>query len=350
MTVKPRVFIGSSSEGLAIAEAVFSGISRETEPTLWTNQIFTPGAYPLEALERAVRGHAFAVLVASPDDEVVKRGVSAPAMRDNLLVEFGLFAGALGRRRVFFVCPDEPRLNLPSDLLGILTTTYQAERSRTSASDRAAAVQTACHQIRNAISEEWEIVQKQELERQAKLRASKQSQAIRRLHTVATRLRDTLMALQRDSFAALSDRTAFDAVKKRSAEQVRRIASEFGEDARIVGAHQELDQLASATHEALTDLPFPEELSLGREAVKQKAIGVGLGALNTLLSGGDAVGHVQRAAQGETSGRLSSLSKRYVEWWDRHSPRLHEAAAAMQDGLFNAMLTVSAAQMGPETA
>ena len=103
----PRVFIGSSSEGLAVAEAMFSCMSRETEPTLWTHQIFTPGAYPLEALEKAVRGHSFAILVASPDDEVVKRGLSAAIMRDNLLLEFGLFAGALGRKRVFSVQPRE---------------------------------------------------------------------------------------------------------------------------------------------------------------------------------------------------------------------------------------------------
>jgi hypothetical protein len=228
---KPRVFIGSSSEGLPLAEALFSCIARETEPTLWTHQIFTPGAYPLEALEKAVRNHSFAVLVASPDDELVKRGVLVPTMRDNLLLEFGLFAGALGRNRVFFVCPDHPKIDLPSDLFGILTTVYQAERSKISPSDRAAAVQTACQQIRDAIREQWAILRKQEIDKQVKLKASKQSQAIQRLHTVSTRLRDALMALQRDSFAAFYDKKIFEEVKRRSAEEVRRIAGEFEEDA-----------------------------------------------------------------------------------------------------------------------
>jgi predicted nucleotide-binding protein len=95
---KPRVFIGSSTEGLAIAEAVFANLSRDSTPTLWTHQLFLPGQYPLEVLERELGRHSFAVLVASPDDELVKRGSSSPAMRDNLLLEFGLFAGALGRR------------------------------------------------------------------------------------------------------------------------------------------------------------------------------------------------------------------------------------------------------------
>jgi hypothetical protein len=302
----------------------------------------------MEALEKAVGGHSFAVIVASADDEIVKRGVSAQAMRDNLLVEFGLFAGALGRKRVFFVCPDQPQMSLPSDLLGILTTTYNAERSRVSPSDRAAAVQAACQQIRDVIREQWVVLQKQEEERQARLRASKQSQAIRRLHTVATRLRDALMALQRDSFAAFSDRVAFDEVKRRSADEVRRIANEFGEDARTIGAYQELDQLASTTHEALVDLPFPEELSPDRNAIRQKAMGVGLGALDSFLQGGDPVRHVQRAAEEEAGGRLSSLARRYGEWWDRHSPRLHEATAAMQDCLFNAMVRLSSEQLRTE--
>lgn len=170
---RPRVFIGSSSEGLLLAEAVFANISRETEPTLWTNQIFTPGAYPLEALEEAVRRNSFAILVASPDDEILKRGVSAPVMRDNLLVEFGLFAGALGRRRVFFVCPNEPRLDLPSDIFGLGTVTYDASRAAASASDRAAAVQAASQQIRDAIQEQWASLQKQEQERATRVQATR---------------------------------------------------------------------------------------------------------------------------------------------------------------------------------
>ena len=68
---KPRVFIGSSTEGLPIAEPVFTRLSRDSTPTLWTNQLFLPGQYPLEALEKKLHRHFFAVLVASPDDEMM---------------------------------------------------------------------------------------------------------------------------------------------------------------------------------------------------------------------------------------------------------------------------------------
>src|SRR5262252_6687290 len=123
---KPRVFVGSSSEGLPIAQSVSSALERDALPTLWTHQLFLPGQYPLDVLEKELRNQQFAVLVASPDDEVFKRGITSPAMRDNLLLEFGLFSGALGRKRTFFLCPSNPRLELPSDLLGLLTATYDS--------------------------------------------------------------------------------------------------------------------------------------------------------------------------------------------------------------------------------
>lgn len=47
---KPKVFIGSSSEGLQIAEALFACLKHSTEPTLWTHELSRPGRYPLKSL------------------------------------------------------------------------------------------------------------------------------------------------------------------------------------------------------------------------------------------------------------------------------------------------------------
>jgi len=342
MMNKPRVFVGSSSEGLQIGEAMFSYLSHETEPTLWTHQIFTPGAYPLEALDDVMRRHFFAVLVASPDDELVKRGVSAPAMRDNLLLEFGLFAGAFGRKRVFFVCPDSPKLDLPSDLFGVLTATYGAQRAKGSPSDRAAAVQTAGQEIRDVILGQWAALQKLEIDREATLRASRTSQAIRRLSSVSTRLRDALMALQTESLAAFSDPVAFKGIKERASEEIDRIAHEFDDDSSAIGAQQEVEQLRSATHEALLALPFPQELSLPRAAIEQRVVTAGFGALNAILSGGDPVSEITRSTTQEASERLSGLVKRYSDWWAVHSTHLQQATVRMQDKLFNVMFGILA--------
>ena len=346
---KPRVLIGSSPEGLKIAEALFSCLSRDTQPTLWTHQLFLPGQYPLEVLEKQLKRNSFAVLVASPDDELLKRGMSAPAMRDNLLLEFGLFAGALGRRRAFFMCPSSPIIELPSDLFGIVMATYDGDRIKGGADERAAAVEIPCQQIREVIGEEWATIKQREAEMAERLLKSEKSLAVQRLYTVATRLRDALMAVQRDAFAAFSDRQAFDGVKRRAAEETKQLTESFAEDARSIGVENELEELRDATTDALVDLPFPQELSLGREAGRQKAMNVGIGALDTFLRGGDPIGHVQDAAAQEAGGRLDSLGQRYSEWWDNNGPRLQQATGRMQDALFRVLVEVSRSQIESQT-
>ncbi len=59
------------------------------------------------------------------------------------------------------------------------------------------------------------------------------------------------------------------------------------------GLEREMEQLRDVSYEALLDL-FPEELSPGWDALKEKAIDVGSGALGVLLKGGDPLSHVQR--------------------------------------------------------
>jgi SAM-dependent methyltransferase len=157
---KPPVFIGSSSEGKLIAEAVFARLERTTAPKLWNNQLFLAGAHPLDVLERELKRHSFAVFVASPDDAVRKRDVTLPTLRDNLLLEFGMFVGALGKTRVFFICPDSPKVELPSDLVGVLTATYSATRVTGPLDERAAAVEVACQQLIEVIEREWNSIER----------------------------------------------------------------------------------------------------------------------------------------------------------------------------------------------
>jgi|GEM_PF-3570577 len=338
---KPRVFIGSSKESLRIAEAVFAGLVQYTEPTIWTHQLSLPGRHPLEVLEKEIRRHSFAILVASPDDQVIKRGTSYPSIRDNILIEFGLFTGALGRRRTFFVCPDQPRIELPSDLLGIIYATYDSDRIKGDLDDIAAAVQVACTQIRQVIKEEWELNQKQEQEARDRLRSSKGAQAIRRLHNVAIHLRDALMTIQRDAFAAFSDEQAFEEIKRKAAPKIKEIAESFKPDANIIGVETELECLADVTISALLDLPFPRELAVGREEAGRAALNLGLEALGTFLQGGDPMRHVSEVSLDEVRARLLSLRERYAEWWDRHYPKLQEAAARMQDALLHAAMQLA---------
>lgn len=231
---KPPVFVGSSREGLPIVEAVYAHFAHEAKPKLRTHQLFLPGQYPMEALEKQLRQHAFAVLVASPDDELTKRGVSSPAMRDNLLMEFGLFAGALGRKRAFFLCPSEPRIELPSDLCGVVVATYDGKRVKGAADEVAAAVQVPCQQIRIVIGEEWKLIAPERDKAAAAIRASERGRAVERLHSMVLQLRDAVLAVQRDSFAAITDKSAFDQAKNGAIDKVRAIAKSFENDAKLL--------------------------------------------------------------------------------------------------------------------
>jgi hypothetical protein len=347
---KPAVFIGSSTEGLPIAEAVFTALTNETRPKLWTHQLFLPGQYPMESLEEQLRRNAFAILIASPDDQLAKRGVTSASMRDNILVEFGLFAGALGRRRSFFVCPDRPKLDLPSDLLGLVVGTYDGERVKGGPDEIAAAVQVACQQIRTVIRNEWATIKASNERLADRIRASERGKAIERLHGFIIQLRDAVMVVQRDAFSAVSDQATFDKVKRTAQAKVSEITTSFTKDADMIGILPQLHNLCDVTLDGLADLPFPKELSLGKEAARQKAIGAGFGALDAFLGGRDPFRHLENAASQEASMRVSSLTERYSEWWDRHYPRLERATAELQDKLFSAAMQLAVTNHNLTTA
>jgi hypothetical protein len=262
-------------------------------------------------------------------------------MRDNILLEFGLFSGVLGRKRTFFLCPSDPRISLPSDLLGIIYATYDAERVTGGADERAAAVQNACLGIREVIREEWAAILYSREERLLRLQNSQGRQAIKRLNAVASRFRDTLVAVQRDTVAVISDRPGFEQVKSRAVDELARIAESCAEDARMAGAEEELKALQVATNEALLDLPFPEELSIGRESSRQRAVDVGIQAIGSFLGGGDPVRHVQGEVETEIRSRMAGLRRRYSEWRDKHAAPLQSAANRMQDKLFTALEKVA---------
>jgi hypothetical protein len=83
------------------------------------------GTTTVEALEVQMGQSSFAVFVATPDDNVTKRDRTKLAPRDNVVLEFGMFMGRLGRERTFLLVPKAVKdLHLPSDLLGVTLGTY----------------------------------------------------------------------------------------------------------------------------------------------------------------------------------------------------------------------------------
>ena len=142
-----RVFIGSSRESLDIANALQLGLARDPFiVTVWTNGVFGPSEFPIEALERVATESDFAILVLGPDDRVISRKRKNFAPRDNVIFELGLFIGAAGRLRVFLLIPEGLDVKIPTDVLGVIPVRYSADTSNNSSR-----LERACSEIRSAI-------------------------------------------------------------------------------------------------------------------------------------------------------------------------------------------------------
>ncbi|MFC7406398.1 nucleotide-binding protein [Georgenia alba] len=132
-----RLFIGSSSEGRDVARSLQAELGGACDVVRWDQGVFEPGGYTLDSLIDTAAKVDFAVLVATPDDTTVSRAEERPSPRDNIVLEFGLFAGALGRDRTYLLATGD--LKLPTDVLGLTRLPYH-HQSNTRAAVSAAAV------------------------------------------------------------------------------------------------------------------------------------------------------------------------------------------------------------------
>ncbi len=160
--MKKRIFIGSSTEALTIAYAIQENLEKYAEVTVWSQDIFRPSRYSIEELENALEVFEYGVFVFCPEDLVHIRNENFKSVRDNVLFEFGLFTGKLGRENCFFVIPHETSgFRLPTDLAGITALTYDSLRSDENIN---AALGPACNKIRKEIDFLTRMLwQKQEL-------------------------------------------------------------------------------------------------------------------------------------------------------------------------------------------
>ncbi len=121
---KAKVFIGSSTEGKKVAEALKLELRDVAACTIWSEGVFGLGKNYLKSLTDALPNYEFAILVLTPDDETRVRTAEVRLPRDNVLFELGLFTGQYGRR-VFVV--QEETAKLLSDLEGIVTAKFSLE-------------------------------------------------------------------------------------------------------------------------------------------------------------------------------------------------------------------------------
>src|ERR1035441_1838712 len=120
---KIKVFVGSSVGGLSHARAVKQNLDYDAWVRLWNQGIFRTGSYPLDDLIAALDDADFGAFIFLPEDILIlnrqNQSVETKAVRDNVIFELGMFAGRLGRDRIFMIKPRGKELHLPSDLSGV---------------------------------------------------------------------------------------------------------------------------------------------------------------------------------------------------------------------------------------
>lgn len=116
--MKPKIFIGSSSKGLPIADKVKTYLSVIGDCFVWSEpEIWEPNRSSFDNLIRMSNYFDFGVFVATADDltETNKKLVIEP--RDNVILEMALFLGAMGHNKSFLLV--ENGIKLPTDFDGI---------------------------------------------------------------------------------------------------------------------------------------------------------------------------------------------------------------------------------------
>lgn len=133
--IKKKVFIGSSSEELGIAQTVKDLLQQKNfEVTIWNESLWDSSIFKINSnyfsdLLKATLKYDFGILIGTQDDKVEYRGNVVLTPRDNVIFELGLFLGRLGTSKCAFLL--ESNTNLLSDLLGI-TLTYFDKKNKNS--------------------------------------------------------------------------------------------------------------------------------------------------------------------------------------------------------------------------
>lgn len=149
--MKPRIFIGSSTERLELGYAIQENLDHEAQVTVWTQGIFKLSSTALDSLVASLDKFDFALFVFHPDDVTQIRDKQYETVRDNLIFELGLFIGKIGKDRVFFLVPrDISGLHLPTDLLGITPGTYDNTRED---NNLLASLGPFCNQVRKVLND-----------------------------------------------------------------------------------------------------------------------------------------------------------------------------------------------------
>jgi len=150
--MKPRIFLGSSTQQEKLLQALTRGLEDIADVEPWTT-VFNPGVSTLDRLVVLTHEVDFAAFIFGLDDWTSKGLAPDPASgqaapRDNVVFEAGLFGGALGMRRTFILHAHGAKL--PTDLLGLTSIRYDPDTTP-------AIVRQINQKLRSAVATEGRI-------------------------------------------------------------------------------------------------------------------------------------------------------------------------------------------------
>ena len=146
--LKPKIFIGSSGDGLAIAEQVRTNLSSIGDCFVWKDSgVWEPNRSTFDNLLRMTGYFDFGVFVATMDDVTLTKDVLVLEPRDNVILEMALFLGALGRNKSLLLV--EEGVKLPSDFNGIFMEQFKKADS--------GSIAKACMQYATRIEEHYRM-------------------------------------------------------------------------------------------------------------------------------------------------------------------------------------------------
>lgn len=113
--IKKKLFIGSSTEELGLAQVAKSILEKDFDVTIWNEKVWDTAVFKinqnfLSDLLKASLQFDFGILLGTNDDKVIFRGKEVMQPRDNVLFELGLFTGRLGTSKCAFLIDKEVKL------------------------------------------------------------------------------------------------------------------------------------------------------------------------------------------------------------------------------------------------
>lgn len=113
--IKKKLFIGSSTEELGLAQVAKSILEKDFDVSIWNEKVWDTSVFKinqnfLSDLLKASLQFDFGILLGTNDDKVIFRGKEVMQPRDNVLFELGLFTGRLGTAKCAFLIDKEVKL------------------------------------------------------------------------------------------------------------------------------------------------------------------------------------------------------------------------------------------------